>query len=90
MSNGKETGNALQKQVAAFLLDKPIWVWSLFYIIVTGALFAIFYLAMYLLTIQWWVGVLILLATGTIWGAIKYFRIKGKIKAEKKQEAQST
>jgi hypothetical protein len=80
-----EKDNFLKKNVAAFLLDKPIWVWWLLHIVVTGALFGIFSLALYLLGIQWWVGVLVLIATGMIWGSIKYFRINGKIKTEKKE-----
>jgi len=89
MSDSKETENIIMKNVAAFLLDKPIWVWWIFHIVVTGALFGIFYLAFYLLSIQWLVGVLILLVTGIIWGSIKYFQIKGKIKAERKEDEKS-
>ncbi|MBN2531512.1 MAG: hypothetical protein JXB88_01405 [Spirochaetales bacterium] len=89
MSDRKETGNIFTKNVAAFLLDKPIWVWWIFYVAVTVALFGIFYLAFYLLSIQWWVGVVILFATGMIWGSIKYLRIKGKTPVEKKEDEKS-
>ena len=54
MSDGKETGNIITKNVAAFLLDKPIWVWWIFYVAVVVAFFGIFYFAFYLLSIQWW------------------------------------
>ena len=83
-----EKENFVTKNVAAFLLDKPVWAWWIFYVVVTGALFGIFSLAIYLLGIQWLVGVLILLATGVIWGSIKYSQIKGKIKAEKSEAEQ--
>jgi len=88
MEKEKERGNFVMKRVAAFLLDKPIWVWWIIHVILTGVLFGIFSLAIYLLEIQWLVGVLILLGTGIIWGSIKYSQIKGKIKAEKREAEQ--
>jgi uncharacterized membrane protein len=86
MNNGEATKNAVTKKVGAFLLDKPVWAWWIFYIAVTGVLFGIFSLAFYLLTIQWWVGVLILLVTGLVWGSVTYFQMKGKIKAEEETD----
>jgi hypothetical protein len=80
--------NFVIKNVDAFLSDKPIWVWWVFHVVVTGALFGIFSLVLYLLGIQWWAGIFILIATGMIWGSIKYFQKKGKIKAEKKEAEQ--
>ncbi|MBN1409337.1 MAG: hypothetical protein JW969_00735 [Spirochaetales bacterium] len=90
MEKVMETENFFLKKAAAFLLDKPVWIWWLFYVAVTGALFGIFSLAFYLLGIQWWVGISILVATGIIWGSVKYYQGKGKIrtaKREAKQEA---
>ena len=80
-----EKKNFVTKNIAAFLLDKPIWVWWISYVVLTGAFFGIFSLAFYLLGIQWVIGVLILIATGIIWGSIKYSQIKGKLKAEKRE-----
>lgn len=86
MSSGDEANNTFTKKASAFLSNKPVWVWWVFYLAVTGVLFGIFSLAFYLLTVRWWVGVLILIATGTIWGSIKYSRMKGRIREEKKGE----
>ncbi len=83
-----KTDNVVEKSIASFLSDKPIWVWWLSYIVLTGVLFGIFYLALYLLTINWWVGVLILLIVGIVWGSIKHFQIRGRIKTEKRETAQ--
>jgi hypothetical protein len=83
-----KTDNVVEKSIASFLSDKPIWVWWLSYIVLTGVLFGIFYLALYLLTINWWVGVLILLIIGIVWGSIKHFQISGRIKKEKREAAQ--
>jgi hypothetical protein len=83
-----KTDNVVEKSMASFLSDKPIWVWWLSYIVLTGVLFGIFYLALYLLTINWWVGVLILLIIGIVWGSIKHFQISGRIKKEKREAAQ--
>ena len=83
-----KTDNVVEKSMASVLSDKPIWVWWLSYIVLTGVLFGIFYLALYLLTINWWVGVLILLIIGIVWGSIKRFQISGRIKKEKREAAQ--
>jgi hypothetical protein len=83
MKKENKTENVLNKSINSFLADKPIWVWWLSYIVLTGVLFGIFYLVLYLLTINLWVGTLILLITGIVWGSIKQFQIKGRIKAEK-------
>jgi hypothetical protein len=83
-----EKDNFITKNVAAFLLDKPVWVWWIFYIVVTSTLFGIFSLAIYLLVIQWWFGVIILIATGIIWGSVKYSQTKRKIKTEKREAEQ--
>jgi Ca2+-dependent lipid-binding protein len=52
----------------------------------TGVLFGIFSFAFYLLTIQWWVAVLILLVIGTVWGSIKYSQMRGRIKEEEEKD----
>ncbi|MBN1798877.1 MAG: hypothetical protein JW822_09885 [Spirochaetales bacterium] len=89
MEKENKTENVFEKSMASFLIDKPIWVWWLSHIVLTGVLFGIFYLALYLLTINWWVGVLILLVTGIVWGSIKRFQTKGRIKV-KKGEAEAS
>jgi uncharacterized membrane protein len=91
MSKKKETENIVMENITAFLFDKPIWVWWIFHLVATAALFGVFRLALYLLAIQPWIGVLVLAATGLLWGSIRYFRIKDKVreinsKPEKKAE----
>jgi len=88
MNKENKTENILNKSINSVLADKPIWVWWLSYIVLTGVLFGIFYLVLYLLTINWWVGILILLITGIVWGSIKQFQIKGRIKTEKGKASQ--
>ncbi|MBN1648234.1 MAG: hypothetical protein JW874_09390 [Spirochaetales bacterium] len=80
MNKKKETENIVMENITAFLFDKPIWVWWLFHLAATAALFGVFRLALYLLAIQSWVGVLVLAATGLIWGTVRYFRIKDKVR----------
>ena len=82
MNNRNGTENVVTKKIIAFLTDKPVWVWWIFHILVTGVIFGVSYMVLYLLAIQWWAGVLILFAAGMIWGSIRYFQTKGKIKAE--------
>ena len=81
MSKKMNTENVVMESITAFLFDKPIWVWWLFHLAATAALFGVFRLALYLLAIQSWVGVLVLTATGLLWGSVRYFRIKDKVRA---------
>ncbi|MBN1523546.1 MAG: hypothetical protein JW904_03580 [Spirochaetales bacterium] len=69
--------NAVVRGISDFLRTKPIWVSWIFHIAVTGALFGIFHLVLYLLGIQLWFGILILILLGFGWGTIVYLRIKG-------------
>jgi hypothetical protein len=90
MSNKKETENIVMEKIATFLFDKAIWVWWLFYLAATAALFGVFRLALYLLGIQPWIGLLVLVGTGLVWGSVKYVQIKDKVreinsKKEKKE-----
>lgn len=84
MSEKRRKDNFLLKKVGSFLVDKPVWVWWIFHAAVTGALFGIFSLAIYLLGITWWVGVLILLGTGIIWGSIRYSQRNANTREDKK------
>lgn len=85
MKTVKDNHNFIAEKAAAFLKEKPMWVWWIFYVILTGLLFSLFYFVFYLLGIQRVIGVLILIATGIIWGSVKYMRRKGKNTEEKKE-----
>jgi hypothetical protein len=76
MSDGNNKEKKLKKRYTGFLTGKPIWAWWIFYLASTAALFGIFRLAFYLLGIKPWIGVLILAATGLIWGTVMYSRNK--------------
>jgi polyferredoxin len=85
MEKTKDTGNNVVKKVAGFLSDKPLWVWWLFYLALTGVLFGISNLAIYFLGIQVWIGVLVLILFGLIWGTVNYYKLKGRIKTAKRK-----
>lgn len=72
MSKIQETGKVIETQVTSFLSGKPIWMWWIGFIVLTGFFFAVFYLIFYVLTVKWWVAVIIILAIGFVWGTINY------------------
>ena len=80
MSQTKET------LLRGFLSNKPIWVWLLVYLALTGILFGLFNLILYLLGIVPWIGVLVLVFTGLLWGMIQYSRFRKGIQTEEKTE----
>lgn len=57
-----------------FLTNKPIWAFWLAYSALIAIVFGIFYTAMYILVLQWWVPIIIILALGIIWGSIAHER----------------
>ena len=91
MSDDKKEKKEVKRKFTGFLQGKPIWAWWLFYLASTAALFGIFRLALYLLGIKPWIGVLVLAATGLIWGTVMYSRGKKEQTAadEKKEPGQS-
>lgn len=76
MSDDKKEKKEVKRKFTGFLRDKPIWAWWLFYLVSTAALFGVFRLALYLLGIKPWIGVLVLAATGLVWGTVMYYRGK--------------
>ena len=82
MSKIDETGKAVGKEVGSFLSDKPIWVWWIGYVLLTAVLFAIFYLAFYVLTLKWWIDALLIIVIGLIWATIAFFN-KNPVKSKK-------
>ncbi|MBN2736078.1 MAG: hypothetical protein JXR70_03795 [Spirochaetales bacterium] len=85
MEQVNDTGNELVKKVSGFLSDKPIWVWWISYVALTGVLFGISNLAIYLLGIQVWVGILVLILFGFIWGSVNFFKLQRTIKTKDKK-----
>jgi len=72
MEDLKQTGQKVEKRVTTFLSNKPMWVWLATYVVIVGVLFLLFYLIYTMLTVKWWVSVLIIIVAGIIWGSISY------------------
>ena len=80
MSKIDETGKAVGKEVGSFLSDKPIWAWWIVYVVLIGVLFGLFYTIFHLLTLQWWVTIIIIAVIGLIWGSVAYINRKTTIR----------
>ncbi len=78
----KEVGKKVQLNLMSFLSDKPMWAFWLAYSILSGVLFGLFYLAMYLIVLQWWIPLVIILAIGIVWGSFAYVRNSREGKTE--------
>ncbi len=64
--------NGIGKKLLNFLENRKLWVWLLVYLGLTGIIFGLSSLILYLLGIVPWIGVLALIATGLIWGFIQF------------------
>ena len=64
--------HSTDNKIIIFLAEKPLWAWLLTFLCITGVLFGAFSLALYLLGIVPWIGVLIIIVTGLVWGGIMY------------------
>lgn len=62
----------LMKKMSGLLTDKPLWVWLIVYLVITGVLFGLSNLVIYLLGIIPFVGVLVLVVAGLLWGFIAF------------------
>ncbi len=62
----------MKKKLSDILNGKPLWVWWIVYLLITGGFFGLFNLINYLLAIIPFVGVLVLIATGILWGYIAF------------------
>lgn len=78
----------LRKRLLGFLDNKKLWVWLLVYLGLTGILFGLSSLILYLLGIVPWIGVLALIAAGLIWGFIQ-FHIHRNTDKTKKDNSES-
>ena len=76
MENLKDKGRDVEKKVKSFLSGKPLWAWLASFVAISAVLFGVFYLVYAMLTIKWWVSVLVIIVAGVIWGAIMHSRQK--------------
>ncbi len=76
MADGKEKKNLVLGKIDRFLQKRPIWAWWISYVVITGGLFGLFYLAFYLLGIKPWLSVLLLITAGIVWGSTKFYKNK--------------
>lgn len=76
--------NSLREELMSYLSNKPIWAFWITYSALTGVLFGIFYTALYLLGLQWWVTALVIIVIGMIWGSSVYSQRKPKKEKEDK------
>jgi hypothetical protein len=74
MANLQDTGKDVKKKMTSFLSGKPLWVWLTSHVAIAAVLFGVFYLVYAMLTIRWWVSVLVVIVAGVIWGAMVYSR----------------
>jgi VIT1/CCC1 family predicted Fe2+/Mn2+ transporter len=68
----KEIGETLESGITTALSNKPMWMFWAVYTVMSGVLFGVFYTAMYLLALKWWLAVIVIIATGLVWGTIVY------------------
>ncbi len=64
--------STIGKRLLEFLKNKKLWVWLLVFLALTGIIFGLSSLILYLLGIVPWIGVLTLIAAGLIWGFIQF------------------
>jgi hypothetical protein len=72
MSQFEQTGNIITGKTEPFLSGKPIWLWRVSYIGLMVFLFDIFYLTFYVLTVRWWIVILLATIVGFVWGTIAF------------------
>jgi len=72
MADIKKTGKEIESKVTSFLAGKPLWIYLVFYVLVTGVLFLLFWLISKLFLGQWLVTVILIVVIGIVWGAITY------------------
>jgi hypothetical protein len=70
----KEVGQTVQKGLMSLLSNRPVWVFWIAYSALSGIIFGVFYAAMYLMALQWWMPIIAIIAVGVIWGSISHGR----------------
>jgi hypothetical protein len=73
-----------KKTLASFTENKPIWVFWIIYIAISGALFGVFYGLVYLMTYRWWIAPILVIAGGITWGTAKYSAMRSSRHSEEK------
>ena len=84
-----EVGKSVKKNVTSLLSNKPMWAFWIFYSALCGILFGIFYTAMYLVALQWWIPVIVIIAIGMIWGSFAYNKNKSEISDERVEKTEA-
>ncbi|PKL23314.1 MAG: hypothetical protein CVV47_15395 [Spirochaetae bacterium HGW-Spirochaetae-3] len=82
-----EIGKSPAEKLMSLLAGKPIWVSWIVFTALSGVCFGVFYTAMYLLALKWWVAALVIIAFGMVWGSLAYTKNKRLHEAEKSTEA---
>ena len=80
MSQIENTGKIISDKAGSMLTGKPIWFWWAGYVLFTAILFGVFYLTFYILTVQWWAVILLVLVIGIIWGTVAFTNKKSVLK----------
>ena len=73
MATVEEIGKTAETKVKSYLVDKPIWVFWIIFTALTGVLFGISYIVIYLLSMRWWIMALVIIVFGMAAGTIAYF-----------------
>ena len=72
MSSIEEKGKEVGKRVSSFLTGKPLWLWWIVYTVICALIFGVFYLVIFVLTVKWWITLILIVAAGIIWGSVAY------------------
>ena len=81
----KEVGKSVQMKLMEFLSDKPFWMYWIVYSALSGILFVVFYIPMFIIAQQWWIPFIVIMAVGLIWGSFAYTRETYESKEKKKK-----
>jgi hypothetical protein len=81
-----EVGKSARNKFMSFLSGKPMWAFWIAYTVLSGILFGIFYLAMYLMALLWWIPIIVIIAVGMIWGSLSHKGDVPEVLVEKKPD----
>jgi hypothetical protein len=68
----KDVGKSVKKNLSSQLSGKPVWLYWIVYCVLTAIFFGIFYVAMSLVSQQWWIPLVVIVLIGTGWGTLIY------------------
>ncbi len=72
MDKIEKTEKLIEKKVTGLMTGRPYWVWLVVYVVITALIFAAAYVVFKVLTVQWWVTVLIIILLGAVWSVVAY------------------